>query len=194
VKSIEYDLRFLQSGLEVLENYLLSDDLFWSLGIHPAPGEPDYPQLTPGWLLLIRARLVGRESPAGLSHQVQEASRDLDLLRMKWRVAWEKKAGQDSQARARMWRDFLHEYQENPSDHADRYSYEVRLRAMLELLRGEYQSKNKAEADLLAGLDGYLKSVLVVGEFIWEGEVARGFPLERFWFLYGTLLRKVGRE
>jgi hypothetical protein len=194
VKSIEYDLRFLQAGLEVLENYLLADDLFWSLGLHPAPGEPDYPQLTPGWLLLTRARLVGREFPAGLSHQVQEASRDLDRLRTKWRVAWEKKAGQDYQARARMWRDFLQEYQENPSDHADRYSYEVRLRVMLELLRGDYHPQKSAEAELLAGLDAYLKSVLVAGEFIWEGEVARGFPRERFWFLYGTLSRTVGRD
>lgn len=187
VKSVEYDLRYARAGLEVLEEYLLSGDIFWPLGINPPLGEPSYPHLTLDWLLLARARLSGREMTGEEEAKVQRILSELDRYKTKWRVAWEKKARQCFHARTRMWSEYLNEYRDNPQEHADRYTYEVRIRAMLELLKDEDQIKNDAEMQLLVGLDGFVRSVIMPGDFVWETEVQDGFPKSEYWFLYGCL-------
>ncbi len=194
MKSVEHDLRYIQAGLDVLEDYLLSADVFWPLGAKPSAGEPDFPQLTLGGMLLARARLVRQHPSSGQQEQVQRAVSSLDSYRTKWRVAWEKKAGQCFHVRQRMWAGFLHDYQENQADNADRYVYEVRLRVMLELLRSEVTLENKAEVELILALDGYLKSVLVPGGFIWEPELEAGFPSGVYWYLYGKLPLSSGKR
>ena len=52
--SPEYDLRYLKAGIEQLESYLLSSDVYWSIGTRAPAGETPYPQLTIGGLLLAR--------------------------------------------------------------------------------------------------------------------------------------------
>lgn len=86
-----------------------------------------------------------------------------------------------------MWRNFIEEYQRDPGGNTDRYSYEVRLRVMLHLLRSESVEVDVAELDLLAGLDTFIEAVLVEGEFVWEEDVIGGFPQEVYWYLYGAL-------
>ena len=86
-----------------------------------------------------------------------------------------------------MWGDYLEEYRMNAQDNADRYAYEVRLRVMLQLLLPEVGEQPQTEMVLLAGLDGYLQSVLKKDGFIWEAEVQKGFPVDSYWYLYGNL-------
>jgi hypothetical protein len=90
-----------------------------------------------------------------------------------------------------MWADFLREYQDNPQENVDRYASEVRLRVMLRLLKLEIGIENPAEVELLNGLDGYLRKVLVPGGFIWEAEIQGGFPSNEYWYLYGNLPHSV---
>jgi hypothetical protein len=118
---------------------------------------------------------------------LERTTSDLELMRSKWRVAWEKKASQCYRVRVRMWGDFIQEYRDNPQDNTDRYGYEVRLRVMLHLLKSEIGHQNPTEVELLSGLDGYLKSVLIPGSFIWEAEIQAGFPHGDYWYLYGKL-------
>lgn len=188
MKTFEYDFRYLQSGLEVMVNYLLSSDTFWPLDVHPSEGEPDYPQLTLGGLLLSRARLIGYQKSPAQMDQVTELFAEMDRIHAKWRVAWEKKAGHSFSVRIRMWRDFIEEYRNAPQDNADRYPYEVRLRTMLSLLKSEGGGQLPAEEDLLTVLDGYIKTVFSTDGFIWESEVQAGFPKDVYWYLYGKLL------
>lgn len=192
MKSVEYDLRYFEAGLESLEEYLLTDDMFYPLAVKPPDGEPDYPRLTLGWLLLTGARLKGRDVDAVQKVRLEKAFTDFDRNRAKWRVAWEKKARHCFQTRARMWGNYLDEYRENPHDNADRYPYEVRLRVMLELLGGEF-SQQQAEADMLRGSDGFLRAALVMNGFIWEKEIQEGFPQDKYWYLYGKLTASGGR-
>jgi hypothetical protein len=194
IKSVEYDLRYLQAGLETLERYLLSDEVFWPLNINPSEGEPDYPRLTLDGLLLACARLTGHQMTPDQKDQVDLIISSLEIYRLKWRVAWEKKAEHCYQVRERMWRDFLQDYQDNPQENADRYTYEVRLRVMLELLKSEFGRQNTTDVDLLSGLDRYLKSVLVPNSFIWDPEIQTGFPEKVYWFLYGNLLPKPNKH
>jgi hypothetical protein len=190
MKNFEYDYRYLQAGLEVLEDYLLSDEMFWPTNINSPEGMPAYPRITLEGLLLAEKRLVAYPKVYPQDVQVQQIMSQVGRIRSKWRVAWEKKTSHSMTVRLRMWGDFIEEYRYNPQENADRYSYEVRLRVMLALLHAEGGEQKPAEQDLLAGLDDYIKSVLELDGFIWEREVQSGFPKEEYWYLYGSLTGK----
>ncbi len=186
-KPFEYDLGYIQAALEVLESYLLSQEIFWPIGINPPAGELDYPRLTLDGVLLARARLTAYPKSPTQRDLVERAFTDLDMQSSRHRVAWENKAEQCFRVRLRMWGDFLQEYRDNPTDNTDRYGYEVRLRAMLSLIKPELRSVSNEEIQLLAGMDRYLTSVLVEAGFIWEAVSESGFPRNEYWYLYGKL-------
>jgi hypothetical protein len=185
--TFEYDLHYLKAGLNLLENYLLSDEIFWPMDIHPSEGQHAYPSLTLDGLLLAQARLVGHRLYPIFRDQVDPIISDLEFYRSKWRVAWEKKASQCYSVRARMWHGFLQEYRDNPQENDDRYRYEVRLRVMLELLKPESKLGDHPEEELLSGLDKYLKSVITPKGFIWDADIQGAFPEDVYWYLYGIL-------
>ncbi len=187
MKTFEYDLGYIQAGAEVMESYLLSDEVFWPISTTAPEGAPDYPRLTLDGLLLAACRLKAYPRDPAQTAQVQYAVADVEQIRSKWRVMWEKKAGRCYSVRLRMWSDFLEEYRSNPQENADRYSYEVRIRVMLELLKSESDGRPPAEIEMLSGLDRYLKSVFRSDGFSWEAEVQAGFPKEIYWYLYGEL-------
>lgn len=184
--SFEYDLRYLQSGVDQLEAYLLAGELYWPISVSAPKGEPPYPQLTPGGLLLSRQRLKAAETPVQQARLVQ-IERQFDDLVYHWRTAWGKKARLDFHTRLKLWRDFLEEYREKPSAHYDRYAYEVGRRAQLHLLIPEAINLPPAETQALEGLDRLLRAVFQPGAFIWEDRLAICFPPEPFWYLYGGL-------
>ncbi len=185
MKSVEYDLRYLQAGLEALEDYLLSAEVFWPLGVNPPEGEPDYPRLTLDGLLLARSRLIPQAEGSGEQSAVEQAVSALDNSRSRWRVAWEKKAVQCLHMRVRLWRDYIEEYRKDPQENADRFAYEVRLRVMIQLLMKEVGTQAGADAELVSAMDKVLQSDFVSGSFIWEPQVSVGFPKETYWYLYG---------
>ena len=187
MKSFEYDLGYLQAVIVVIEDYLLVDELFWPINASPPEGEPAFPQLTLGGMLLAEARLKALPVNRSQEEQRLHILSELERARAKWRVNWEKKAQHSLSVRLRMWADFLEEYRSNPQDNAGRYRYEVRLRVMLELLSRECGEVVPAERESLAGLDLYLRGELEMGGFIWEPEVQSSFPREPFWYLYGLL-------
>ena len=40
--SADYELRYLQAAVSVLERYLLSSDLYWPIGVAAPPGTTPY--------------------------------------------------------------------------------------------------------------------------------------------------------
>lgn len=184
--SKEYDLGYLRAGLAVLEEYLLSDEIYWPIGAGAPAGEPAYPRLTLGGLLLADRRLKAQTLPPTQATELASLERRLEETRSRWRVAWEGKATLEFQARLNLWRDFLQEYREHPENNLDRFPYEIQRRVMLELLLPDAKPP-QAEIDMLRGLDGLLKSVLVPGNYAWEPELQRGFPPDPYWYLYGHL-------
>lgn len=188
-QSIEYDLGYVRAALPLLEAYLLSPDLYWSLATKPPAGSPPYPQLTLGSLLLTLARLRAHRLSPDQNAELIRLERELEHTRSRWRVAWERKSQRDFSSRLKMWRDFLEEYRVNPENHYDRYAYEVGKRVMLHLLAGEAGTLPEAELDLLRGLDQLLRAVFLPGDFIWEKDLSDGFPPDSYWYLYGQLKR-----
>lgn len=187
MKSFDYDLRYLKAGIEELQSYLLSDHLYWSLDAKTMANEPAFPNLTLGNLLLSKARLQARHLTLEQDVQLGAVLPVFEQLRSQWRSAWSKKAERSLYSRLNMWRDFLDEYRKAPDANADRYAYEVQRRVMLDLLMCEVDEVPKEASELLAALDGLVKTFLVPGDFIWEAELQEGFPKAQYWYLYGRL-------
>ena len=182
-----YDLRFFEAGIAEMEQYLLSKDIYWPIGISAPAGEISYPKLTLGTLLLVQKRLEATASTAQEQAEFLGLQNRLNAIRSRWRAAWGKKAQSEFRARLSLWRDFLSDYRKDPGAHYDRLGYEVGRRVMLHLLAAEADELPQAHIDLLAALDAHLKAVLRPGAFIWDSELSKSFPPDIFWYLYGSL-------
>jgi hypothetical protein len=183
----EYDLRYLREALESLESFLLADELFWNLPVQPPPGEPAYPALTLGGVLLSRSRLAALNLGAAEYTQFRSLSLQLDALLSRWRTAWERKALRSFKSRLAQWANFIEDYRKHPDAHVDRYVYEVRLRLMLDLLAVDLPEVPEEQAQLLKSLDSILSQVLEGSDFVWGKAYRDGFPRQKYWYLYGRL-------
>ena len=192
--SPEYDLRYLKAGIEQLESYLLSSDVYWSIGTRAPAGETPYPQLTLGVLLLARLRAQSSMKTSTQQVELEELNGRLNDLRTRWRVAWEGKASKEYHARLNLWKNFLEEYRANPETQYDRYKYEVTRRVMLDLLGAETENIPQTQRDLLASLDLLLHTIFTSGKFIWDISLAASFPQDQYWYLYGRVPKSLQRE
>jgi len=185
--SFEYGLNYLEAGLEILESYLLSKELYWPIGIRAPRGKMPYPKFTLGNLLLEQVKVHALCQTLKQELLLEEVSKKISTVHNKWRIAWNKKASHEFQARLSLWSNFINEYRKDPEANYDRYRYEVSRRVLLELLSGYLDDEMETEHTLLKGLDQYLESVLVSSDFIWDPDLISQFPYKPYWYLYGLL-------
>lgn len=176
--SRQQDQAFFEAGVRELSAYLLSDELFW-----PLTGPVSLPRLTLGGLLLARARLFGWAMARGEDLSLWPPNVALEATRLRWRSAWERKAGREVGARFDLWRNYLQEDRTSP---AASYAGEVRWRVMLHLLLAEL-SAAPPQAQALDELDRFLRRHFLPGAFVWEKELTAAFPVDPYWYLYGGL-------
>jgi len=174
VNSPEKDKAFFEAGLQQLETYILSKELYWLAPIHTT----DFTQITPGAMLLVRERLKGWRTPG-----IHELSVQMEADRLKWRSAWDAKVKREMHARLELWKDYLHEARHVPDEFGRQYPYQVRQRVILKLLLDELQ---ESPSGLMIVLDTELTRIWQNGNFVWDPALAWVFPQELFWFLYGT--------
>ena len=185
--SLEYDLRYLRAALADLEEYLFSQEIYWPIGVTPPRGEPPYPRLTMGGILLARQSLGARPMEPAQAEEMYDLIGHLDETRTKWRVAWGAKAARGFSSRLTQWKNFIEDYRKQPENNQDRYAYEVRGRAMLQLLQPESSEIPAGELALFTGLDLILEDYFMEGNFVWGTELTLSFPKSQFWYLYGSL-------
>lgn len=175
------NLTYVQAGLEELENYLLSDNLYW-----PLDGDNSLQRLTIGGLLLGLIRIQAEQQGGGQSTQADRLVNRLDVVRTKWKAAWEKKCRSEIHTRLTLWKNYLLDYRQSPELEAEMYPQQVQWRVYLQLLIKEtdYQPE---EIKQLTNLDAMVKSAWLPGSFIWEPNLATALPEPEYWFLYGRL-------
>jgi len=183
--SVKYDLEFISAGIESIETFLGSKSLFWPIHRPSPPGEPTFPRLTLGGLLLSKARLESRDLLFNESHQFDAIKIDLYNIRTKRIVAWERKVKREFQSRLRQWQQYLSELTHNPNSFIAYYGSEVRIRVLLDLLGTDTQACYDNVSDQVDQLDLLLRSVFQEGKFIWEDEISTGFNSTQYWFLWG---------
>lgn len=173
------DLEYFSEGVNDLEEYLLSKEIYWNL--------PGMPRLTVGNLLLTRIRLLNKLSDLEDLEKLRQLYSKLEDIKTKWKAAWEFKIKAEIGSRITLWSNYLADYQSDPEEYSRAFSEEVRWRVIIQLLSNEV-SGNFKENSLLKSLDGKLKSILIPGPFIWSTLSLKDFPSDEFWFLYGRLL------
>lgn len=174
--SPEKDKAFFESGLQQLETYLLSKELYWPTSVQTT----DFTQVTLGAMLLVRERLKGWKTP-GLS----ELAMQMNVVRLKWRSAWDAKASREVSARSELWKNYLVEARHlRSAESARQYPYQARLRVILSLLLDDTR---ETPSDALMALDTELHRIFRSGAFVWDASLEWVFPQDLFWFLYGTL-------
>jgi hypothetical protein len=171
----------LEHGSTELKDYLLSEQLFWPLD----SGE----RLTIGSLMLALARAkVSAQTP----HEQQKNigfEQEISNIRSKWRTNWSNKALLEFHSRLRQWELALREILAKENRQMVMYKHEVSLRVILELLKTEIISPDLSANEHLQILDRRLRSVILLGAFIWDPQTQAAFPKDRFWFLYCRLQR-----
>ena len=192
--TFDYDFRYLQAAIDQLDSYLLSKDIYRPIGIKPPSGEPPYPQLTLGSLLLAKERAQTTALSLDQQAKLSKLLNQLEAICSKWRSAWGRKSTAEFRARLNLWSDFLNEYRSHPDANDDRYSYEVSRRVMLDLLHPDALDLPSADEQLLAGLDSLLKVVMISGKFIWDDGLQNTFPEKPYWYLYGYLPKKLDQK
>jgi hypothetical protein len=190
VSTADYELRYLKAGTDLLEKYILAPDLYWPIGLRAGPGLPPYPNLTLSGILLMNQKIHARKLPEAQQTELAGLGDRMEQVKAHWRVAWSKKAANEFHSRLTLWGNFLDDYRDDPRSNVDRYDYEVSRRAQLTLLMPEAEQIPAVEEELLNGLDKFLLSIFISGEFIWEPELISGFPRDVYWYLYGKPSRE----
>lgn len=181
-----YDLGYLKAGVSELEDYLLSNQLYWTLGATPPSGTPVYPQLTIGTLLLVNTRLQARAGARSGSVYLDELN-DLEVIERQWKSAWSQKATREFDARLNLWRNYLDDYHNSREDNYDRYAHEVSRRVVMNLLKPYLDKSSTLNYQVLTKLDAILRINFIPGTFIWGKDIEQGFPSVNYWYLYGRL-------
>ena len=182
--SADYDLGYLEAAVELLQEYLLSKEIYWKINAVSPPGEPGFPGLTLGMILLSQKRIESRSlTPAKENRQYHVQSK-IEKLRTRWRTAWGGKAREEYRSRLDLWRNYLEELRQDPEGNFDRFPYEVSRRVMLQLLAREADSIPASQEQMLAGLDRVMEGSMLPGEFVWDESLSGGFSSEDYPYLY----------
>jgi len=182
---LENDLAFLQASTPVLEEYLLSDVLYYPVtGQHGRQLSGDTTRLTLGNLLLSRKRLSSATLADDEKSSFSDLNRQIDQVYAQWRSRWNVKIQQEIPNRLMLWKNYLGEWSEGSKAKTGDYPYNVRLRVILELLFAETDALLVQEKGLLHSLDQRLKGKGQPGPFVWDESLVSGFPADKFWFLY----------
>lgn len=183
----EYNLNLASIMLEEIEDYILSSEVFWPLSQRSPTGSP-LPRLTLGGLLLILNELKVQEIDMSPSQRTDHDKLLLQMerVRVKWAVGFERKAAQELRSRLNLWRAYLVDIEERV-DTTENYPYEVRYRVIFEHLaeRSIRQPETKPWVDEMQILDTRLRSFFIPGEFVWDARLEDIYPKSTFWYLYG---------
>jgi hypothetical protein len=184
-----YDLGLAAAMADELEDFLISGEIFWPLERRAPAGDPPYPQLSLGGLLLTLDELDAWEGELapGEAAQLQALRRRVEGLRAKRGAAIARKAGQELRSRVNLWRAYLGDLEEGPRP-VELYPHEVRQRVMAARLVETAADLPEAASSrrVLGELDAKLRRRFEAGPFVWDRRLARRYPPGDYWFLYGT--------
>jgi len=183
--TIEYDLGYLQAGLDLLETYLISKSLFFAIGAQSPSGEPAYPRLTLGNLIISQAILEEKTLSPYQSKRKKLLRVSIKDVRSRWSVAWERKARREFSSRLRQWQHFINELRQEPDKFIDYFGNEVRLRVLLDLLGSDIEPVGEQSELQLKEMDKFLQKVWIQDNFLWEKVLAGKFNRTRYWYLWG---------
>ena len=181
ITDLAQNMEYFRQGLEYLEEYLLSGELYWRLS--------DLPTLSVGGLLLTKLFLEVVDLPTPERNSMNDLIVRYENIKDKWREAFESKILREIGSRITLWKNYLEDYWNAPEEYGSAYPQEIRNRVILQLLAVEITRPFK-ESSEINRLDQKLQTRFVAGGFIWQKFLENTFPPIDFWYLYGRLPEK----
>lgn len=190
-KLIARDAAFCRIMTAEMEDYLKSNVLFWEPSRRDLTGV-DLPKLTMGGLFLAQRRLetLRERLTANQLQALEAAEQALAYQEKEWRNRLVNKLSRELRSRLDSWAWYLDDYSAQPGAAAAHYLHQIETRVKIELLLLEAEQIDWAVEETrqrLAVLDGRLRTNFVPGDFCWPAPLAKGFPRDRFWYLWGRI-------
>lgn len=180
------DWALLQAAAADLPAYLLSKEIYWpAQRVSPQADSALTPQLSIGNILLSQARISALALDVTKQAELSALNERIAHVRAEWRANWGRKAALEYTWRLNQWRQYLSELRSDSPANVTAYPSQVRQRTMLRLLATEILPHvPEEELAQIARLDALLHDASQPGAFVWEAEIAAGFPAQDYWYLY----------
>jgi hypothetical protein len=185
VARLREDLEVLEAMAAEMNEYLMSEVLFWPMR------KGNLPRLTIGGYLMREHRL--RALAALLSEEerqrLEAAVEQFNQALVEKVVRFEGRAHEELAARLRQWGEYLRDLKGEVGANAGYYPSAVETRAILAALvdkleRPPYRlEENRLQP--LAMLDQNLRTHWQPGDFVWAESWRPAYPQARYWWLYG---------
>lgn len=183
---LEDELAFIREGIAILEDYLDSDLVYWSL----RPFSASLPLFSLGGMLESLRRLEGLRDqlPLSVQSELERSKAQLVQLREARRDRYRRKLERELDSRLSAWAWYLEDYERHPEEIAASYPAQSHIRVKIDLLLEEGERigiDTEKIRSRLSELDQILRRNWNPGPFLWEEPVQNVFPAHRFWWLYG---------
>jgi hypothetical protein len=182
---LEIDWAYLRLANRVLAEYILLPEIYRSLTpVRGSGSAGGLSQLALGNILLSLRRLQSISLSDSEKTELEGLCKQIEQVRDRWRANWERKARHELTDRLHLWQNYLKDLTDDKKLNSRGFPAQVRVRVIIYLLDEEIGSRLHSEQTVLDEQDRLLRSISSHGPFLWEDELADGFPEETCWFLY----------
>jgi hypothetical protein len=186
------DLAIATAMVEELEDYIIEDELFRTVGVR-VPGSGDMKiKMTGGDLLTRLYRLKQEQDRLTPEQRKQyaeiEAEARTTIYSLKTR--FHQRLQREIKSRLDSLRWFIDETSEDMARGRANYPFEIRNRQRIEEILKELDGDIAQElAAQIASVDGTLGAMRMGPEFVWDPSLRSIFPQKPYWYLYAAPAR-----
>jgi hypothetical protein len=185
MKRLDIDWVYLGLASRVLAEYILLPEIYRSLTpVRGSGGAGGLSQLALGNILLSLRRLQAISLSDSEQTELTGLCKQIEQVRDRCRANWERKARRERSDRLQLWQIYLKDLAADKKWYSRSYPAQVRLRVIIYLLDEEIGTPVLSEQTVLDQQDSLMRSISSPGPFVWEAELADGFPEDACWFLY----------
>lgn len=184
--AFERDLRTLEVMVSEVSDYLDSKATHWTLAV------PDMPKLTLGGCLMRMHRLCALSSNLSQEQKdrLEKAVAEFEATLPEAIVRFEVRAHQELHDRLSEWSSYLRHMRGRHASSPEYYARVVDTRVVIgrlitKLSQRPYHLEKQVPREL-DQFDRHLRNAWEEGEFVWPNYWQPVYPIDPFWYLYGS--------
>lgn len=183
----ELEEEILKEILSDWESFLLTKEIYWQLILSNKKFLPSERRIRiSAGRLLISSFIL---------HNLNYLDNDSVLnqflaLKNKWLANWQKKVSEELPVRIRQWNQFIHDLRSDSEFSQPQMNNQLQIRLMIGLLIDEIDELGREKFyQQITILDQKYKYATLEDGFIWDSELSKMFPPDKYWYLYRRFLQ-----
>lgn len=183
----ELEEEILKEILSDWESFLLTNEIYWQLILSNKKFLPSERRIRiSAGRLLISSFIL---------HNLNYLDNDSVLnqflaLKNKWLANWQKKVSEELPVRIRQWNQFIHDLRSDSEFSQPQMNNQLQIRLMIGLLIDEIDELGREKFyQQITILDQKYKYATLEDGFIWDSELSKMFPPDKYWYLYRRFLQ-----